>query len=454
MTPSGVQKERIQPDELYVLDVEGEVLSVPNRKPGCRLPKLSDCSPLFLHAFKQRNAGAVLHSHSICTSMATCLFEGQSEFKISHQEMIKGIKRYGYFDELRIPIIENTAWEHELADSLGDAIRNNPKACAVLVRRHGMYVWGDTWEEAKRHGECLHYLFEVAIQMKKLGFDFNSPPLAITNDSSHTLNGNGKRGSNHGDNGNGNGVSKRPKTAHKHYVFDIEGTTTPITFVKDTLFPYAAENAKSYLTSTWSTDQTKADVQELVKQAGIDATDKTLKAPVLDSTSDTSLIDSLVAYIKWSIEKDRKVAALKNFQGHVWAQGYASGKIVSSVYDDVPKCFTRLKDEGKQISIYSSGSREAQHLLFKHSNAGDLRKYLQCYFDTKIGGKRDSGSYSEIALTLGVESPSEILFVTDIIEEGEAAAEAGLDVLLSVRPGNAKLPAGHKFKAVTDFNDI
>ena len=124
---------------------------------------------------------------------AACLL-GQSEFKISHQEMIKGIKGYGYFDELRIPIIENTAWEHELADSLGDAIRNNPKACAVLVRRHGMYVWGDTWEEAKRHGECLHYLFEVAIQMKKLGFDFNSPPLAITNTAVSDFNANGKRG--------------------------------------------------------------------------------------------------------------------------------------------------------------------------------------------------------------------------------------------------------------------
>lgn len=77
MTPSGVQKERIQPDELYVLDIDGEVLSVPQQKPGSRLPKLSDCAPLFLHAFKQRNAGAVLHSHSMCCNLVTSLFEGQ-----------------------------------------------------------------------------------------------------------------------------------------------------------------------------------------------------------------------------------------------------------------------------------------------------------------------------------------------------------------------------------------
>ena len=76
MTPSGVQKERIEPDELYVLDIDGEVLSVPQQKPGARLPKLSDCAPLFLHAFKQRNAGAVLHSHSICCNLVTSLFEG------------------------------------------------------------------------------------------------------------------------------------------------------------------------------------------------------------------------------------------------------------------------------------------------------------------------------------------------------------------------------------------
>lgn len=78
MTPSGVQKERIQPDELYVLDVDGEVLSVPQQKPGSRVPKLSDCAPLFLHAFKQRGAGAVLHSHSMCCNLVTSLFEGKS----------------------------------------------------------------------------------------------------------------------------------------------------------------------------------------------------------------------------------------------------------------------------------------------------------------------------------------------------------------------------------------
>lgn len=236
MTPSGVQKERILPDELYVLDINGEILHVPPRKPGGRLPKLSDCSPLFLHAFQQRQAGAVLHSHAVNCNLVTTFFDGKSEFKISHQEMIKGIAGYGYFDELVVPIIENTAHEHELADCLGATIAKYPRAVAVLVRRHGMYVWGKTWEEAKRHGECLHYLFDIAVEYKKLGIDFNSPAMTATETNIK------KRKVEVLNNGHNNGH----QNTVKHVVFDIEGTTTPITFVHDVLFPYASKNCKKF----------------------------------------------------------------------------------------------------------------------------------------------------------------------------------------------------------------
>jgi len=390
MTPSGVQKERIKPDELYVLDIDGEVLSAPLQKPGCRLPKLSDCSPLFLHAFQQRNAGAVLHSHAYCCNLVTSLFEGESEFRISHQEMIKGIKGYGYFDELTVPIIENTAWEHELADSLGDCIRRNPKACAVLVRRHGMYVWGDTWEEAKRHGECLHYLFDVAINMKTLGMDFNrAPRLAVAEPVSPSK----KRSLDEANVGNGN--SKRALVeakSYKHVLFDIEGTTTPITFVKEVLFPFAASQAKSFLGETWDTVKTQEDVKLLQSLAQEDS-QASGQPSALPSTSDKAeLLEPLVRFIQTCISQDRKVGALKQLQGHIWDLGYQTGALKSIVYDDVPKCFSRLKREGKQISIYSSGSREAQKLLFKYSNHGDLRHFLSCYFDTKVGMKVGSAS--------------------------------------------------------------
>ena len=150
MTPSGVQKERIQPDELYMLDIEGNILSVPPQKVASKFPKLSDCSPLFLHCYRLRNAGAAIHSHDQTCVLITALSPHHNEFRISHQEMIKGIAGYGYHDELVVPIIDNTAHENELADSLEKAILEYPQSFAVLVRDHGIYVWGENWEQAKR----------------------------------------------------------------------------------------------------------------------------------------------------------------------------------------------------------------------------------------------------------------------------------------------------------------
>ena len=445
MTPSGVQKERIQPDELYVLGVAGEILAVPTRKPGCRDPKLSDCAPLFLHAFQQRNAGAVLHSHAICCNLVTSIFEGQSEFRISHQEMIKGINGYGYFDDLVIPIIENTAWEHELADSLGETIARYPKACAVLVRRHGMYVWGDTWEQAKRHGECLHYLFEVAINMQRLGMDFNSPPKVATSiASSQPLQLAGRKRQ----------AVDSPVVApaHKFYVFDIEGTTTPITFVKDTLFPFARDHVDAYLRSTWADAQTVADVESLWISASTDPAHSSAASNARKESIEAQIV-FLVGYVHQLIQIDSKIGALKQLQGHIWSQGYSQGILKSIVYDDVSEFFASAKSAGATVAIYSSGSREAQKLLFKHSNSGDLRKFISAYFDTSIGNKRESKSYHEIALTLGADSPSDILFITDIVEEAIAASQAGLSAAIAVRPGNHPVNA-HNFISVHSFRAL
>jgi methylthioribulose-1-phosphate dehydratase len=120
-----------------------------------------------MHAYKIRNAGAVLHSHSINAVTATMLFDKQ--FRIKNMEMEKGIEGMGAFDTLEVPIIDNTAYECDLADSLEEAIKNTPKSHAVLVRRHGVYVWGKDWKQAKTHAECYDYLFEAAGRMKQLG---------------------------------------------------------------------------------------------------------------------------------------------------------------------------------------------------------------------------------------------------------------------------------------------
>lgn len=163
LAPSGVQKERLVEQDMYVLDESGKVLQAPSRAEL----KPSACQPLFFNAFRLRDAGAVIHSHALPAMLATLLF--QNEFECTQLEMIKGIEGHGYHDRLVVPIIENTAHECDLADSMAEAIEAHPRSHAVLVRRHGVYIWGRDWVQAKTHAECYHYLFDAVVQMTRLG---------------------------------------------------------------------------------------------------------------------------------------------------------------------------------------------------------------------------------------------------------------------------------------------
>jgi methylthioribulose-1-phosphate dehydratase len=177
IAPSGVQKERIQPDDMFVLSESEEVLDKPI-KPY----KPSQCTPLFFNAYKMRGAAACIHTHSQHAVMVTLL--NDKDFRITHQEMIKGIKKgWGpnakslqYYDTVVVPIIENTPQEMDLTDRMAKAMEEYPDANAVLVRRHGVYVWGPTWELAKTMCECYDYLFEIAVKMKQMGMDPNKVP--------------------------------------------------------------------------------------------------------------------------------------------------------------------------------------------------------------------------------------------------------------------------------------
>ncbi|GAB0094329.1 Probable methylthioribulose-1-phosphate dehydratase [Sergentomyia squamirostris] len=173
IAPSGVQKERMQPEDLFIQNIDGEDLTVP---PEYKKLSKSQCTPLFMLAYKDRNAGAVIHTHSPNAVMATLLWEG-TEFRCSHLEMIKGVfdaklGRYlRYDEELVVPIIENTCFERDLEESLFQAMKEYPGTQAVLVRRHGVYVWGETWQKAKTMTECYDYLFNIAVEMKKCGLN-------------------------------------------------------------------------------------------------------------------------------------------------------------------------------------------------------------------------------------------------------------------------------------------
>jgi methylthioribulose-1-phosphate dehydratase len=174
IAPSGLHKERIKPEEIFVLDAETGDKIVHYNPNDAHLQKaepykISACKPLFYLTYNLKNAGACIHSHSMSALLATLLFD--KEFKVTHLEMIKGIRGHGYHDNLIVPIIENTAHECDLADSMEEAIKKYPNTFAVLVKRHGVYIWGKDWIECKTHAEVYHYLFDAAVKMKQLGFD-------------------------------------------------------------------------------------------------------------------------------------------------------------------------------------------------------------------------------------------------------------------------------------------
>lgn len=164
MAPSAVQKERLLPEDIFVLNDDGNVIENPSNGAA-----VSACRPLFMHAYRLRKAGAVLHSHSQNAMLATLIFE--DVFRITGVEMAKGIQGHGVYDMTEVPIIENTAHECDLADSLREAILSFPKSNAVLVRGHGVYVWGKDWIQAKTQAECYDYLFESAVRMRQLAID-------------------------------------------------------------------------------------------------------------------------------------------------------------------------------------------------------------------------------------------------------------------------------------------
>lgn len=177
IAPSGVQKERIAPEDVYLLaDGEWDRVEVLEHPRDAKL-RISECQPLFFNAFRLRGAGAVIHSHSLWAVLAARLASPAStgpegvagEFRSRNIEMQKGLRGHGCFDELRIPIIPNTARESQLTESMAAAMERYPDADAVIVAGHGIYVWGKDWVQAKTQAECLDYLMRAAVEAHRLG---------------------------------------------------------------------------------------------------------------------------------------------------------------------------------------------------------------------------------------------------------------------------------------------
>lgn len=231
-------------------------------------------------------------------------------------------------------------------------------------------------------------------------------------------------------------------------LFDIEGTTTPISFVHDKLFPYSRDKMEAFIL----THQLEPHlIAELIEENKKDFAEGLFSGPILGLDHIVNL-QILVSYLQYLIRVDRKSKPLKEIQGKIWKTGYEKGELTSELFADVIPFFKKLQEKKIPISIYSSGSVEAQKYIFQYSNYGNLTKYISYYFDTNIGNKRDSRSYVEIARQIGI-NPNRILFFTDIKEEADASTQVGASAMILDRPGNHP-QANHNYPVITDFYEM
>ena len=234
-------------------------------------------------------------------------------------------------------------------------------------------------------------------------------------------------------------------------LLDIEGTTTPVEFVYETLFPFARLHIREFLEQHLAAEEVRADVDALKAEHRAD--EETGNAPpAWREDSDGSLLESAVSYVHWLMDQDRKSGALKSLQGKIWEGGYRGGLLRGQVYEDVPPAFERWKKQGREIYIFSSGSVLAQKLIFAHTTHGDLTPYLDGYFDTTTGAKASAASYHSISEKIGAP-PAEVLFVSDVTAELDAARAAGMTTALCVRPGSRE-PEQSAHPIVRMFDEI
>lgn len=221
---------------------------------------------------------------------------------------------------------------------------------------------------------------------------------------------------------------------------DIEGTTSSISFVKDVLFPYARGALPEFVRLHGH----EPEVRRWLDVAAVDA-------------GNVCQDDVLVEVLQGWIDEDRKHPALKALQGMIWLDGYAQSEYAAHVYDDAVAALRGWHAHGHPLYVYSSGSVPAQKLLFGHSTAGDLQPLFSGYFDTAVGGKREAQSYRNVLASLNSE-PADVLFLSDVVEELDAASEAGMDTVLVDRREDYPSPrtgdACHGHRRVESFADI
>ncbi len=234
----------------------------------------------------------------------------------------------------------------------------------------------------------------------------------------------------------------------KGILLDIEGTTSALDYVHRTLFPYARQEVEGFLTRHWDREDVAAACEQIARDTG--AASLTAWVPRARVPGRRRAV---VAEVYRLMDTDAKVTGLKALQGLIWQEGYADGKLHSHVYPDVPPALERWAGQGIDVRIYSSGSVTAQKVFFAHTEAGDLTRFLRGNYDTTTGPKREADSYRVIVADMKL-SAKEILFLSDVVAELDAARSVGMPTGLLLRPGNAPVAPGHGHPELRSFETI
>jgi enolase-phosphatase E1 len=236
-------------------------------------------------------------------------------------------------------------------------------------------------------------------------------------------------------------------------LLDIEGTTSSISFVYDVMFPYVRKHLTFEVFSNWMEPEYIEAFHALARDAGHESLDAWLKTENLTRDNPLRAAEVVCKEVTRLMDSDAKTTGLKQLQGLIWQSGFESGELKAHVYDDVPPALAAWQAASKDIRIYSSGSIQAQKLFFGHTFAGNLLPLFRGHYDTTTGPKKEAASYQRIVADFGLP-PADILFLSDVVAELDAARAAGMQTALVIRPGNAQAPAGHTHPILESFEQL
>lgn len=222
----------------------------------------------------------------------------------------------------------------------------------------------------------------------------------------------------------------------KALLVDIEGTISPISFVKNVMFPYSEKKLEKFLKENKDKEKIKKIIEDVKKEIGKELS-----------------IDEVIETLKEWIHQDKKITPLKELQGYIWEDGFKRGELKAPIYEDAYQRLKEWREKGFKIYIYSSGSVKAQKLFFSNSEFGNILNMFDGHFDTKIGNKKNKSSYLRIAEQIGL-NPDDILFLSDNSEEIEASVQAGMKAIKLSRPTDVEFINNFPYPQVKSFKEI